>query len=541
MKKYIYLFLFILFHSQISFAAVNEKPSRWIDIEWEEVPGAKGYDIELFEVIDQKEFSRGVFHTNDPHWAKEANPGKYNIKMRALDNRKVPGPWGEAIPFVIKLETAQLLRPLENEEIQKEEISKTKIIFQWSKVFGADDYVVKIYNSKNSVIKTENTKNNEVSIDLDEIGDYFWNVAPRTSNEEEMNGIPDDKLPKKKFSIRGEKLKSPVIEIDQRSPKGIIFKWQEVYRAEEYEVNISKVLEDKNEIVLQQNTKKNIYALARNKIPQDKWLLSVSSKSKNYKRSEEARVILKTEKNSTEIISNESIFKETNYRHPNKSYLGLQIGYPSIAYANKNYEKDTKNSQSLRGILIIGLSSLQINETYNIYSTFSLGQFADSYAEVSPFSLSSGFRKVWGSSHLKFQTGLSLGISSTPMLFSNRLSTTSVTQKDFIAAYPEVNFQLNYKFTDHFEVEAQSRIDYSLLNLKSSVSGEINQTLNLNYYLKLIYNINSNFNFSGAFNIYNLNNQTKAKTGSDSFALPGDVNESKLTSRYINFGVEYFY
>jgi hypothetical protein len=176
-----------------------------------------------------------------------------------------------------------------------------------------------------------------------------------------------------------------------------------------------------------------------------------------------------------------------------------------------------------------------------LYSAFSFGQFADSYAEVANYSLSSGFRKTFGSSRLKFQTGLSLGLSSTPMLFSNRLYSTTVTKKDFVAIYPEVNFQLNYKLTDHFEVETQSRVNYTLKNLKSSTSGEINQTINLNYYLKLIYSINSIFNLSGIFNVLNINNQTKAKTGFDSFALPGDVNESKLTSRYISFGLEYFY
>ncbi|MDD4976538.1 MAG: hypothetical protein PHY93_19435, partial [Bacteriovorax sp.] len=325
MKKYIYL---ILFYTQISFATVNDQPTRWIDLEWDEVPGAKGYDIELSEVIDQKEFSRGLFHTDTPHWAKEANPGKYNVKIRALDNRKVPGPWGETIPVVIRLVSPQLIRPLDNEILTTSEMNDLSITFQWGHVPGAIFYQLIVFNSKNIAVLDEVTKDIEVKYKISNIDNYKWYVLPMFAPEEKKapeeflanlsSNLLANKaefLKEKKFAIKGQMLKAPVIEVEVIKKRGFLFRWNEVFRADNYSFEVFKVdeLDEGKSLrkILNGTSSKRQIAIGKDKLPDGKYVIAIKAISHNYQDSENARVIIKSDKDHLEIISNESTNKES--------------------------------------------------------------------------------------------------------------------------------------------------------------------------------------------------------------------------------------
>jgi len=527
----------ILFFS-VHFAVAADASARWIDLEWDDVQGATAYEVSLSEIIESEETPRGIFSTDSAHWSKEVNPGNYTVRIRALDKRKVPGAWGEPIPVTIKQEDPQPLVPLDNEEILKNETGKNSITFQWGKVYGAQEYTIRIFDHKGEEILSQKTNETEIILDLSDISDYYWVV---TTGFGTQTNTPSPGELKRKFSIRGEKLKSPIIEIDLKHPKGIVLKWAEIYRASEYEVSLSRVNENKNELIKKTITQKPMYGIGTNLIPQGKWIFTVVARSKQYKNSEVSRIIFTTDGKKTEIVSNESIFKETNYRNINASLVAMKISYPTLNYTNKNYETDTTNQQTLRGIQFSVNHSIDIVESYNLNSQFTIGQFADSYVDVMNYSLSSGLRKIWGNNHLKLQTGLSVGLRSTPLLSSNRLLTTEVKTTSFMVIYPELNFQLNYKATDHFELELLAKADMSFTNLKSSESGDVDKSLNKTLGFRAIYNINHKFNFSVGINSLDISNRTLAKIGTGSYALNGDVNETKIKASFVDFGVEYFY
>lgn len=532
------LIAFTLLLFKLNFAMAADASARWIDLEWDDVQGAAAYEVSLSEIIESEETPRGIFSTDTAHWSKEVNPGNYNVRIRALDKRKVPGAWGEPIPVTIKQEDPQQLVPLDNEEILKNETGKTSITFQWGKVYGAQEYMIRVFDQKGEEILSKKTTETEIILEFSDISDYYWIVT--TGFGAPAKSIALSNL-KRKFSIRGEKLKSPIIEVDLKHPKGIVLKWAEIYRANDYEVSLSRMSDNKNELTKKAVTQKPMYGIGSNLIPQGKWLFTVVARSKQYKNSDVSRIIFSTDGKKTEIVTNESVFKETNYRDINAPLVAMKISYPTLNYTNKNYEKDTSNDQTLRGIQFSINHSLPLADTYNLNSQLTLGQFADSYVDVTNYNLSSGVRKIWGSNHLKLQTGLSLGVRSNPLLSSNRLLTTAVTATDFMVLYPELNFQLNYKATDHFEIEILAKADMNFKNLKSSTSGEVDKSLNKTLGFRVIYNINSKFNFSVGFNSIDVSNRTLAKTGSGSYALSGDVNETKINANFVDFGVEYFY
>ena len=329
--KTLVILTFFLFN--LNFVIAADVAARWIDIEWSSVEGAAAYEISLSEVIDSIESPRGIFSTDTASWSKEVNPGNYKVRIRTLDKRKVPGAWGEPIPVIIKQEDPQQLVPLDNEKILKNETGKTSISFQWAKVYGIQEYTIRVYNDKGAELLFKQTNETEITLELDDINDYFWLVTTGGKNQ-----IQSPKLNelKRRFSIRGEKLKSPVIEVDSNHPKGIYLKWPDVYRAIEYEISLSRLLKDKNELVKKFVTKKPLFGLGKTLIPQGKWVLAVVAKSNLYKNSDISRIIFNTEGKKTEVITNESTFKETNYRNNNSSLVSMKIGYPTLIYQNIN-------------------------------------------------------------------------------------------------------------------------------------------------------------------------------------------------------------
>ena len=117
MKFFITIF-FLLLSIQISSHAADE---RWIELEWDEVPGAVSYEVSLSQIINDETLDRGVFPSENARWSKPVNPGIYIVKIRTIDNRKAPGVWGEPIPVTIRAEDPQQLLPLENFEVLKNE------------------------------------------------------------------------------------------------------------------------------------------------------------------------------------------------------------------------------------------------------------------------------------------------------------------------------------------------------------------------------------------------------------------------------------
>ena len=547
MKITLYLLLFILLIFQTSIVFSADKTSRWIDLDWDEIPDAKGYDVELFEVIDQKDFSRGVFHTDTPHWAKESNPGKYNIKMRAIDGRKVPGPWGEAIPFVIKLPPSQMIRPLNNEILTASEMNELMVTFQWSNVTGALFYQLVVFNSQNKVILNEITKDIEVKYKLSHIDNYKWYLFPMFSANEKKDPEDfllnkDETLKEKNFAIKGEVLKMPVLDVEIVKKKGLIFRWNEIFRAETYLYEVFKE-ENNKEVkkVLSGNTKKHQFALGKNNLSDGKYIINIKATSNDYQDSENARVIFKMEKDSFEVTNNESINREASNRPLEASSLQGQFGYPAIQYISKDYETDTTNEQLLRGVTIQGKWRKNIsNLRYQNILKFEISQAADSSTEVVFFNVSETIGKDFTINQSHFYIATGLRFDSTPFLKADK-DTSSITKLNYKSIGPELNLQFNHRWNAFWSNELKSSLFFPLLGLSLPNGAKIKTSLNYDLELKFIYTVSSQFDLYTGLNMTTHSIKSSTVTGGSSHAVANDVNEIKYTANYFTFGMEFFY
>ncbi len=137
----LFLFLFLL-TPLITFAQ-----ERWVDLEWDAVPGAKSYELELFQDLSGTMTPRGKFKTDTPVWSRPVPSGKYAIRLRSLDARGVPGEWSDEIPLKIRLKNPQLLRPVPDDKISTDQID-----LEWGEVEGAGAYQVVLLGPNDSVV-----------------------------------------------------------------------------------------------------------------------------------------------------------------------------------------------------------------------------------------------------------------------------------------------------------------------------------------------------------------------------------------------------
>lgn len=517
----------------------NDTSTRWIDIEWEAIENANGYEVHLVEKIEDKEYERGIYRTDLPNWSKSEKPGNYLIKIRALDHRGAPGAWSPPIPFNISPPPVQLLYPLEDDSLIKSEAEINEIKFQWLKISGVDEYDLYIKDKQNNIIAQKRVLDTKTNIQINKIGDYRWGVLPAQTNSSfDTNSI--DLKNERNFSIKGEKLKAPILEIKIIENKGVYIKWKEIVRATHYRIAASNLDESVSTQFFKATTQKTVNGIPEGQIPEGKWLYSIRSTAANYSDSNESRAIFLTKNKKTTLISNESIFNEENYRNLESSRISFSIGYPTVEIENRSYELDTINKETLRGISIDSSIDLNFFEKYNSFSKIAIGQFANSFSSLTTIEASSQMRQIFGNREINYQFGVGVNYKNLPNLSSNRLISPKTVSRSAMSSFGgTASLQLNKKWNEQLENEIYAELSRSFFKL-SGIS-EIYGSNDTKLFFKTMYNINSQFNIHLTYHIKNLNNIYQAQTGNGSFALDGDKNHTYFKTNFLLFGTEYFF
>jgi hypothetical protein len=203
---------------------------RKVDVEFEEVPDASGYQIRVVRLF--KDGTRGkpfFFKTKKPVWAAEINPGRYLIELRAFDDRSVPGDWSEPFEYIVKVPPPKLTAPAENAEVLAKEDPESNVEFTWEAALGAAGYRLEIDSPNQAFHREISVTTNKATVSLPVASQYQWRVISRL--KEDVDGdTPNDKAT---FSLVGLPLASP----DVKKPLSKIVQevhWDNVNNAEEY-------------------------------------------------------------------------------------------------------------------------------------------------------------------------------------------------------------------------------------------------------------------------------------------------------------------
>ncbi len=220
-----FLTLILLFTSLSSFA----QDSRWIDMEWEPVPKAREYEIELFQEVEDKSLPRGKYKTDSAAWSHAVPPGKYSLRLRSMDRRGVPGEWSAKIPLKVRMQNPVLLRPVADDKV-----SDPLVVFEWGPVEGAGKYQL-IVKSNDKVHHNAVTTDQKSSVYLDDLGEVQWTSLALEKDEEPREPSEVAASAFKKFKRVGGLLVAPKVSLDVKEK--VTFDWDKVRGAQFYEID----------------------------------------------------------------------------------------------------------------------------------------------------------------------------------------------------------------------------------------------------------------------------------------------------------------
>lgn len=178
-------------------------PVRDVSLEWETIPEAETYDVEVTRKPKGSSPPR-VFNSKMPTWKGQLAPGYYLMRIRSKDRRRVPGDWSEAVDMTVMLEPPKSSQLKNDERIEAKEAETHDKEMQWNPVPGADSYEVKIEGFDGKEIHKVSVEENRALLTLPVARRLKWTVIARN-----REGLQSEAPLQGNFEIWGPELAQP--------------------------------------------------------------------------------------------------------------------------------------------------------------------------------------------------------------------------------------------------------------------------------------------------------------------------------------------
>ena len=330
----------LFFYFFLSFSLYAQE-TRWVDLEWDTIEDATEYEVELFEVADDQEFSRGTFKTLAPKWSHSVAPGKYFIRLRSIDERGVPGEWSEKVDVKVKVLSPLLLRPSMNEKLMQSMVS-----FEWKEVSGATSYQLVVLDSSGKVLHNAVTPLAKETVYLKDLGAYKWTVFSLENDDEAREEKDFTEGSYKAFERVGGELEAPALKVQINEEVKI--SWEKIPDAQSYEVDFLPP-QRKGEKNRRYTVVDDFYIFSKDLIKEGVSTVTVKALAKGYQDS--ARSLVKIVKNENSITTQDNVTgRSLNLNKPltqffwrHQVFSTLSLSRPN--YQSKNVETDTQLKQ----------------------------------------------------------------------------------------------------------------------------------------------------------------------------------------------------
>jgi hypothetical protein len=129
-------------------SAVNKVP---VELEWEEIPGAKDYELE-FQDLNGRVLK--TFKSPSNVFKFKFKVGKYFVRSRVADARKVFGDWSAATDFMVKPKPVVLPeKSVVTKGVINPKTLTSEVTYHWGQAPGASQFRLRVINEKDEVIK----------------------------------------------------------------------------------------------------------------------------------------------------------------------------------------------------------------------------------------------------------------------------------------------------------------------------------------------------------------------------------------------------
>ena len=146
MRILVLLLLLNLFAAELVSAKGKETTVK-VDFQWDAVPDAIAYEVEF----KNDKFSK-IFNTRKAELNVKLPPGLYQMKLRALDQRGVPGEWSEPSEIEAWPQTVQLSSEHDAKGTPVPGTTKAQVKLNWPELATATKYQVQIKDKNKKII-----------------------------------------------------------------------------------------------------------------------------------------------------------------------------------------------------------------------------------------------------------------------------------------------------------------------------------------------------------------------------------------------------
>lgn len=213
--------------------AQESVPVKSIELEWDPVEKASGYEVRLMPAKGGKPLK---FFTEDAKLMQDVPVGLYKLQIRSRsEDADIFSPWSDTMPLEVVAKEITPLKPEDGAVMESPDANKFPVDFEWKSVDGVKEYTIKVWSEKRRetpwVFVTKQPKK-RLDVPPGEI--YFWQVL-----FESASGISYAQAPTTfRFTVMGAKLTTPPIGPQTLNPDMQILEWEASPGAKAYKVKL---------------------------------------------------------------------------------------------------------------------------------------------------------------------------------------------------------------------------------------------------------------------------------------------------------------
>lgn len=509
---------------------------RNVEFEWEQVEGAKSYEVELTPMLNEKVGKTQKYKTKEGAWSGPLTPGIYKMRMRANDQRGVPGVWSDEEQFKVGLEPARLIAPKSMEKILAASADKKEIKFSWAPVGGAEKYEFSITSDDGEFTETETTSQPNFSLNLVVAKNYSWKVKAIGS------GAESDAQALAQFSLYGQALTPPKLEKPEHGFVRAVA-WEPPAFASSYAYSLTRwnPEQKKWEAVALEQAHKTPEVKFSSKWKGGRYKLIVKAHGKLRQPSGKSEVEFNVvEGNRSPAAQEIAITRESIDRfhgwYSVASYLITMVNYIGDnrdLNANLNYS-------AIGGTGRLGAGYLSNDTAWGFIGIADLGGITIEGAKTFTFASleASGIYRSRLGDKGEIRQHFGLFYKELPETIGR--TTDSITSSNIIAtAGPHYGAEYWHALTPKLGFQLNAHLYPSLMTIKTANGQPIKLSLSRQMGVLGSYRLKRDVTGLAGY-AYRMDQVTyRAKPGSASVADEGDYNSVKLEGHYLNLFLEW--
>ncbi len=200
------LCIFVSLCVAIPARAEPDSQKRELTIELEEVTDATQYEIEIKPIDRGSSDKQFTFKNQKPTFKVKLRPGKFEIRLRAIDDRGAVGEWSPPAPLAVAPKAVELIAPEAGAIIHSQDTRKVN--FAWANTSGAEAYKLVVETLNGESILQEEFTSSSTQFSPPPGGHFRWYVLSRYSKD--LYSEKSESSPRE-FTYIGPPLSSPKI------------------------------------------------------------------------------------------------------------------------------------------------------------------------------------------------------------------------------------------------------------------------------------------------------------------------------------------